>query len=86
MWKTALTTTTTVNLEARVRQSTFLTLSSYSWSDTDTITVAKCLQKRLPEKGPLDVFYGGGACNLYTCNEVSPWCTIIHLTHLMPEQ
>ena len=72
MWKTALTTTTTVNLEARVRQSTFLTLSSYSWSDTDTITVAKCLQKRLPEKGPLDVFYGGGACKLILLMKSAP--------------
>ena len=73
MWKTALTTTTTVNLEARVGQSTFLTLSSYSWSDTDTITVAKCLQKRLPEKGPLDVFYGrGGGCKLILVMKSAP--------------
>ena len=72
MWKTALTTTTTVNLEARVRQSTFLTLSSYSWSDTDTITVAKCLQKRLPEKGPLDVFYGVGGCKLILVMKSAP--------------
>ena len=73
MWKTALTTTTTVNLEARVGQSTFLTLSSYSWSDTDTITVAKCLQKRLPEKGPLDVLYGGrGGCKLILVMKSAP--------------
>ena len=85
MWKTALTTTTTVNLEARVGQSTFLTLSSYSWSDTDTITVAKFLKKRLPEKGPW-MYSTEGGLQTYTCNEVSPWCTIIHLTHLMPEQ
>ena len=83
MWKTALTTTTTVNLEARIGQSTFLALSSYSWSDTDTITVAEEITRKGP---PGCTLRREGGLQTYTCNEVSPWCTIIHLTHLMPEQ